>query len=87
MTALISRFYYNISGVIVVSSHGGLKYDINSNNPHRWVLPYNDPCKYAAVLGGLTDNLSYRQGAPFYLDKIVIRLREFFGCTGIKHFW
>ncbi|XP_071808991.1 lactadherin-like [Asterias amurensis] len=82
------RFIYlaaTVSGVTLVSSHqacyNGLKYDVNSNNPHRWVLPYEDPCEYAAVLGGLTaQNASYQQGAPYYLDKIAVRLLEFFGC-------
>ncbi|XP_033644318.1 uncharacterized protein LOC117303959 [Asterias rubens] len=76
----------NVSGVIVVSSyqicHDGLECDITSNNPHCWVLPSMDPCEYAAVLGGLTaQNVSHRrQGAPYYLDKIVERLHVFFGC-------
>ncbi|XP_071808987.1 lactadherin-like [Asterias amurensis] len=74
-----------LSGVTLVSSHqacyNGLKYDVTSNNPHRWVLPYEDPCEYAAVLGGLTaPNASYQQGAPYYLNKIAVRMLEFFGC-------
>ncbi|XP_033633071.1 uncharacterized protein LOC117294673 [Asterias rubens] len=73
------------AGVSLVSSqhacHNGLKYDLNSNNPHRWVLPYEDPCEYVAVLGGLTThNISYQQGAPLYLDKIFVRLHTIFGC-------
>ncbi|XP_033644317.1 lactadherin-like [Asterias rubens] len=82
------RFIYlaaTVSGVTLVSSHqacyNGSKYDVNSNNPHRWVLPYEDPCEYAAVLGGLTaPNVSYQQGAPYYLNKIAVRMLEFFGC-------
>ena len=78
-----------ISCVTLVSSHqacyNGLKYDVNSNNPHRWVLPYEDPCEYAAVLGVLTaPNVSYQQGAPYYLDKVVTRLRDFLGCQGTR---
>ncbi|XP_038047443.1 retinoschisin-like [Patiria miniata] len=52
----------------------GSEYNPQSGIPPRWFLPYKDPCNCTAIrLGGMRiPASSYRQGAPYYLDHLIL---------------
>ena len=85
---------FHFVGFLLVSSHQVCfiesEYNPRSNEPHRWVLPADDPCKCTSIrLGGMMSHAAsrYRQVKLNYLDKIILsddpqEIRAFFNCPG-----
>ncbi|XP_038063318.1 uncharacterized protein LOC119733713 [Patiria miniata] len=80
---------------VLVSCHQvcfiGREYSPQSGIPLRWFLPNKDPCECTAMrLGGMRiPASSYRQGAPRYLEQLIVsedpaEIQTFFTCKGIS---
>ncbi|XP_038060629.1 uncharacterized protein LOC119731525 [Patiria miniata] len=65
----------------------GSEYDPQPRTSPRWFLSHEDPCECTSIrLGGMRIPASaYRQGAPRYLDKLIVtedlaEIQTFFSC-------